>query len=704
MVDPTQLCDSLILWVSTFNIDVEHTQIQNYTDGVVVAKVLHLIDSEHFSDEWLARIKTGVGDNLRLKISNMKKVIFKMAEYLKEVCGFKMIFYEMPDVNRICEHSDLYHISQLLQILLGLAVSCPNKQKYIEDLMQLDSNIQQVVMTAIQDVMDHFDDENPASEEVHFNQQLKDLQDKLNDAISEKEEMAQRCHELDMQVAVLQEEKSNIEVENDQLQKRLNTDSYDDPNSAASIRHTQMIHQINELQEETYKLEAALEDYKLKCEVLEHDLSESQAKQIEYSDLAEESRKLKDEVDYLKSANDKATKLEDLVQTYKDRLTEFNELRHQLKLSEDKNTEYVGKIVALEDDLKKAQVAKAQHESNTRKLVDTQTRLVEETRRASKAEFEVQNKNESIKNLQSEKERLIAERNSLRQTNEDLQLAHSGQHGFMNEQLLSEESHENQLQLKEKVIRLEHENKMLKLEQGELGDERINLLNADLEAANARINEIETENKISKQRVCELMEQISDLQKQLQDKGDSDDENASLRRKLTEHLLKLKQTNEELQRKNKYIETFEGHIAQDEKIVNELKEQLEQKEKEMKLMEERYKNYLEKAKKVIRNLDARQNQVSNPELTKLKMEIADKEKYIKQLEKDFEKSSQVRDQEEKYIVNAWYNMGMQLHRKAVDERLSHTNPGQSFLARQRQASSNRRSHPGHVHSYLTNTS
>lgn len=41
----------------------------------------------------------------------------------------------------------------------------------------------------------------------------------------------------------------------------------------------------------------------------------------------------------------------------------------QLKLSEDKNTEYVGKIVALEDDLKKAQVAKAQHESNTRKVI-----------------------------------------------------------------------------------------------------------------------------------------------------------------------------------------------------------------------------------------------------------------------------------------------------------------------------------------------
>lgn len=40
--------------------------------------------------------------------------------------------------------------------------------------------------------------------------------------------------------------------------------------------------------------------------------------------------------------------------------------------------------------------------------------------------------------------------------------------------------------------------------------------------------------------------------------------------------------------------------------------------------------------------------------------------------------------------------GMQMHRKAVDERLSHTSPGQSFLARQRQVSSARRSHPGSV--------
>ena len=37
-------------------------------------------------------------------------------------------------------------------------------------------------------------------------------------------------------------------------------------------------------------------------------------------------------------------------------------------------------------------------------LIDVQTKFAEETRRASKAEFEVQNKMESMKNLQAEKE------------------------------------------------------------------------------------------------------------------------------------------------------------------------------------------------------------------------------------------------------------------------------------------------------------
>ncbi|PIO37615.1 hypothetical protein AB205_0084990 [Aquarana catesbeiana] len=132
--------------------------------------------------------------------------------------------------------------------------------------------------------------------------------------------------------------------------------------------------------------------------------------------------------------------------------------------------------------------------------------------------------------------------------------------------------------------------------------------------------------------------------------------------------------------------------------IEELQEALRKKEEEMKQMEERYKKYLEKAKSVIRTLDPKQNQGSGPEIQSLKNQLQERDKMFHSLEKEFEKTKTQRDQEEKLIVSAWYNMGMALHKKAAEDRLASTGSGQSFLARQRQATSSRRSYPGHVQS------
>lgn len=55
------------------------------------------------------------------------------------------------------------------------------------------------------------------------------------------------------QVALLHEEKSNIQLENEQLQERLAAEQFDDPASPGNVRHTQMLQQIELLQEETYR-------------------------------------------------------------------------------------------------------------------------------------------------------------------------------------------------------------------------------------------------------------------------------------------------------------------------------------------------------------------------------------------------------------------------------------------------------------------
>ena len=48
---------------------------------------------------------------------------------------------------------------------------------------------------------------------------------------------------------------------------------------------------------------------------------------------------------------------------------------------------------------------------------------------------------------------------------------------------------------REKLIRLQHENKMLKLQQADDHEEKVQSLLTDLDLANKRINELETETR-----------------------------------------------------------------------------------------------------------------------------------------------------------------------------------------------------------------
>ncbi|KAK2491311.1 hypothetical protein MC885_010537 [Smutsia gigantea] len=210
-------------------------------------------------------------------------------------------------------------------------------------------------------------------------------------------------------------------------------------------------------------------------------------------------------------------------------------------------------------------------------------------------------------------------------------------------------------EIREKLIRLQHENKMLKLNQEGSDNEKIALLQSLLDDANLRKNELETENR-----------------------------------------EKLHEANNELQKKRAIIEDLEPRFNNSSLKIEELQEALRKKEEEMKQMEERYKKYLEKAKSVIRTLDPKQNQGAAPEIQALKNQLQERDRLFHSLEKEYEKTKSQREMEEKCIVSAWYNMGMNLHKKAAEDRLASTGSGQSFLARQRQATSARRSYPGHV--------
>ena len=81
---------------------------------------------------------------------------------------------------------------------------------------------------------------------------------------------------------------------------------------------------------------------------------------------------------------------------------------------------FIALFILLLKELRKSGAMKSQLELYKRQVQELQIKSSEEIRRADKAEFEGKRIQEKMVAVQREKERLIAERDSLKETNEEL--------------------------------------------------------------------------------------------------------------------------------------------------------------------------------------------------------------------------------------------------------------------------------------------
>uniref|UniRef100_A0A3P8ZY25 Hook microtubule-tethering protein 1 n=1 Tax=Esox lucius TaxID=8010 RepID=A0A3P8ZY25_ESOLU len=676
------------LCLQTFNTPAPCTTTEELTTGAAMSQALHKIDPVWFSESWLGRIKEDVGNNWRLKMSNLKKILQMMVGYYNEVLSQQIQEFPLPDLTKVAEHSDPVELGRLLQLILGCAVKCERKQEYIQIIMTLEESVQHVVMTAIQELAVFL----AKCLCVGICVQLKKALEDLVDLMAEKEELAQRCQELDVQVTVLQEERNSLLAENDVLTDRANQlDSFDDPSTPSGRKHSQLQIQLEALQEENFRLEAAKDDYRIHCEELEKQLIEVQHRNDELTGLAEESRALKDELDILRSCSDRAVKLEASVETYRRKLEDLGDLRRQVKLLEEKNMIYMQNTVSLEEELRKANAARAQLETYKRQVQELHRKLSEESRRADNLAYEMKKFEEKHDTVLKEKERIIIERDSLKETNEELR-CNQAQKDQLLQAGTGSPSHDNlaaemlPVEYREKFIRLQHENKMLRVQQEGSENEKISELQTLLEEAHRTRSELDTENRLSRERVAELQQQVEDLQKALQGHGAKTDD-SHLKKKLDAHMVQLNEAQDEIMKKKELLEDLQPDNTQASLRLDELTAALKKKDDDMRAMEERYKMYLEKARNVIRALDPKLNPAT-AEIQALKNQLTERDKRILSLERECEQAK-LREYEEKLIVTAWYNKSLSFQKLAIEARLggrstSMMPPGQSFLSQQRQ--------------------
>ncbi|XP_042885103.1 protein Hook homolog 3-like isoform X1 [Penaeus japonicus] len=686
-MESNSLCNSLLKWLETFP-GREGTSVPQLTDGVVMATVLHQIAPEYFSQFWLAKIKEDVGDNWRLKVSNLRKVLQGIVDYFQEQLNQNIKHFPLPDLNKIGEHNDTVELGRMLQLILGCAVNCESKQQYIEAIMNMEERVQKVIMEAIQELMlresspgilgadgDPRTDLGPAS----FHPHIKTVLEQLEAATQTKDEMMQRCLELEQQLSVLNEEKSGLAEENEKLLNRLDALETGGDLGTSTLRYKDLKKQIDGLQDELYKLETSRDEYRTKAEVLERENQEVQARNEELQQLADEARSLKDEVDALREMSERAVVYEGTMETYKKKLEELSDLKRQVRILEEKNSDYMQHNMELEEEVKKSGTWRPQLDLYKKQVAELHQKLADEAKKTDRQIFENKKLAEKMEAITQEKDRLTMERDQLKESLEELRCHISTltspdttsrpPSDLSDVDLLEVIPHD----IRQKLIRLQHENSMLKQRAAE-GDssEQLPVLQTLVSDLQERQNSLTQENRQLNHRIMELESEVEEAKA-------SSVMGPSMAMAAASPSRSAGGKSSDLDRK----------MAEQSERIASLEESLAKKESEMAAMEERYKKYLGKAKSVIKTLDPKHNPALVPDVSNLRSTIHEKERIIENLERENEKTKMIRDMEEKLITTAFYNFGMQMHRQMISQRLTTMDQGQSFLSRQRQASSRR---------------
>ncbi|XP_029996155.1 LOW QUALITY PROTEIN: protein Hook homolog 2 [Sphaeramia orbicularis] len=709
-LNKAELCDSLLTWLQTFQVPSCNSK-DDLTSGVAIAHVLHRIDPSWFNETWLGRIKEESGANWRLKVSNLKKILKSMLEYYHDVLGHQISDEHLPDVLLIGEMGDVTELGKLVQLVLGCAVSCETKQEQIQQIMTLEESVQHVVMTAIQELLSKEPSSEPGSPETYgdFNYQSRKYYF-LSEEADEKEDLSQRCRDLEHQLSLALEEKLTLQTETRSLKEKLSrSDSMDASATAITGKKLLLLQsQMEQLQEENYRLENSRDDMRVHGEILEREVVELQQRNEELMSLAQEAQALKDEMDILRHSSDRVNQLEALVETYKRKLEDLGDLRRQVRLLEERNTVYMQRTCELEEELRRANAVRNQLDTYKRQAHELHTRHSAEAMKAEKWQFEYKNLHDKYDALLKEKERLISERDTLRETNDELRCAQvqqrclNGAGGLCDSGVTAGNLAAEILptELKETVVRLQSENKMLCVQE-ETYRQKLVEVQAELEEAQRSNNTLETQNRLNQQQISELRSQVEELQRALQEQDSKNEDAISslLKKKLEEHLEKLHEAHSDLQKKREVIDDLEpkadssskSFLHNWQKKIDELQEILRKKDEDMKQMEERYKRYVEKARTVIKTLDPKQQPVTvAPDVQALRNQLSERDRKIKHLENDYEKSRARHDQEEKLIILRGTTWGDVLHQKVAGERTGPSNQAMSFLAQQRQSTNARR--------------
>jgi protein HOOK3 len=331
---------------------------------------------------------------------------------------------------------------------------------------------------------------------------------------------------------------------------------------------------------------------------------------------------LKDEIDVLREESEKAKLFENQLQILKKRLEDHNDLKKQFRLLEERNAEYLKQNNSLAEEAKKYSGLKGQSELYKKELQELHSKLDAEMNKTVKIQFDYNILQTKVSGLERERDKFLQERDSLRETIDELRCSQGTSTDADSSANISREIFgEN---LRDKIDLLEAENKALR--EGEGGKTALSQL---LDDANQRNMKLRDQLKSANQKILALSQS---------DQNKSDVQ------------LQLKQSIELNEQKGSLLEQAQTQI-------NNLSGRIKILEQEYTNLDSKYKKCVEKAKEVIRQMDPRS---SGKQLIFFFCSFSLLLFFITEaalLDKPDNESAMSRG-EEKLLATAFYNLGM----------------------------------------------
>lgn len=538
--------------------------LEDLNDGVALFEALSEIAPEYFDPTTIAR---HLGDNWALKSSNLRKLVRNLEWYyhedLKKDANFAEITAELGTIART---GDPGAIAGLFELVAAAAVTCELKGEFVGRIMAMSQEGQIQMKGIIESSLQRLEDFDGNEDEVDDNEMVfaggierggDDEEEEvvalfeanhLKAGAADTEELETQLMETRRELAHQKSQMSEIREDADKAQAKLRA-LVEDLQDRLARRQDELITAEEELRTATTELDQAKNRI--------HDLEEQKAQ-------------LEDELDVVSAKATQLHKAEATVLAYKKKLEGVGVMNQQMTDLEDQAAGYLRQIMDLEAEVKKTQSLQKQLDSLQAKLVTLEQERSEKFDSYQNTATEIAELKSLLSSAEKAKKMYESELKELR-----------AQQAVEPEEVPSVQGFDSQVaqlsaEQKEKLVRLEYENKKLKEE-----------LEAAKSAAPvaAATTAASTEAPVASGDAAALQAEIATLKEQLAKKeaenkkigSDKDKLEAYTKRTLAKfqdkYLVALQECKAKLKEKQDKIELLESRSAT-EKTAQKREERL----------------------------------------------------------------------------------------------------------------------------------